>query len=72
MADPLAGGRYEIVVGASLDTDWSEWFGLEVAGDGDTTCLIGRVPDQAALHGILAQLRDLGVPILAVRQVPDE
>lgn len=70
MSDPLVGGRYEFVVGATLDPDWSEWFGLDVSPRDDTTHLSGIVADQAALHGILARLRDLGVPILVVRRVP--
>jgi hypothetical protein len=62
--------RYEIVVEGVLDAHWSIWFdGLEVSGDADvgTTTIAGRVTDQAALHGLLAKIRDLGVPLLQVR-----
>ena len=71
MTDALLGGDYELVVGASLDTDWSRWFiGFEVIPEGRHTRLRGTVVDQAALHGLLARLRDLGIAIHAVRRLP--
>ncbi len=60
--------RYEIRVAAGLDERWSQWFAgmrLEPLEDA-TTRLIGDVPDQAALHGVLAQVRDLGLEIITV------
>ena len=72
MAGPLTGGHYEIVVGATLDHGWSEWFeGFEVRAEQGNTRLDGTVADQAALHGLLARLRDLGIPILDVHRIPD-
>jgi hypothetical protein len=57
-----------------LDPRWSAWFeGLQVSSDerGQTT-ITGPVADQAALHGLLAKVRDLGLPLLAVRRLdPD-
>jgi hypothetical protein len=57
-----------------LDDRWSAWFeGLRIASDqaGQTT-ITGPVADQAALHGLLAKIRDLGLPLLAVRRLdPD-
>jgi hypothetical protein len=57
-----------------LDPGWSAWFeGLEVSCDqaGQTT-IAGPVADQAALHGLLAKLRDLGLELLSVRRLdPD-
>lgn len=52
---------------------WSAWFdGLTVApGDDGTTVLRGPVPDQAALHGLLAKLRDLGLPLISLTQKED-
>jgi hypothetical protein len=53
-----------------LDDRWSAWFeGLQVSSDqaGQTT-IAGPVADQAALHGLLAKLRDLGLPLLSVRR----
>jgi hypothetical protein len=67
--------RYEILVQGVLDGRWSAWFdGLQVSGDADagTTTIAGPVADQAALHGLLAKVRDLGLPLLAVRRIgPD-
>jgi hypothetical protein len=59
---------YEIRVKGHLDGHWSEWFaGLTItdlpAGE---TLLAGELVDQAALHGVLARVRDLGLPLLAV------
>ena len=67
--------RYEILVRGVLDACWSAWFdGLDVSGDpdGGTTTIAGPVVDQAALHGLLAKVRDLGLPLLEVRRIgPD-
>jgi len=72
MSGPLTGGTYQIVIGAVLEHDWSEWFdGFEVEATGQTTLLRGKVADQAGLHGVLGQLRDLGIPILEVRRLQD-
>ena len=72
MLDPLIGGPYEVIVGAALDKDWSKWFeGFEVTAVGRHTRLFGTVADQAALHGLLARLRDLGIPILDVHRLID-
>ncbi len=62
---------YEIRVLGSLGEDWAEWFdGLAVTTDGEgATLLRGIVPDQAALYGLLARLRDLGLPLVSVRQM---
>jgi hypothetical protein len=66
--------RYEIRVRGVLDSGWSAWFeGLRVTGDehGQTT-IAGPVADQAALHGLLAKVRDLGLELLEVRRTdPD-
>ena len=62
---------YEIRVRGQLDGEWSEWFdGLTVTPlpDGDTL-ITGPVRDQAALHGILTRLRNLGVPLRGVNLV---
>ena len=63
--------RYEIRVGAVLDGGWSAWFeGLEVTSDEQgQTVIAGPVVDQAALHGLLAKVRDLGLPLISVRRV---
>ena len=67
------GTLYCITVKGALDSRWVEWFGgldLEPAGDGQTV-LTGRVTDQAALHGILAKIRDLGLTLLSVRMLEE-
>jgi len=59
---------YEICVRGQLDSHWSTWFeGLTVTplGTGDTI-IAGPIQDQAALHGILAKIRDLGLYLLSV------
>ena len=64
------GGTYEIRVRGALGGEWSAWFdGLSIRPepDGDTL-IVGPIQDQAALHGILAKLRDLGLPIVSVRR----
>ena len=73
-ARPAPPGRYEIRVKGVLDSRWSAWFdGMRVTNDepGETT-LTGPVADQAALHGLLAKVRDLNLPLLSVRRLgPD-
>jgi hypothetical protein len=67
-------GRYEIRLQGHLHARWTAWFdGLTVINESDgTTLLRGDVVDQAALHGLLRKLADLGLPLLSVTQVgPD-
>jgi len=66
--------RVEIQVKGRIDQDWSDWFaGLTITHTNeDETILSGTVVDQAALYGLLARLRDLGLPLLSVKQVEDE
>ena len=62
----------EIRVRGLLGERWAAWFdGFELAAHDDgTTTLCGPVADQAALHGVLAKLRDLGVPLVALAPLP--
>lgn len=64
---------YEIRLAGRLDPRWSAWFdGLTPSACPDgTTTLRGPVADQAALHGLLARIRDLGIPLLAVTPLDD-
>jgi hypothetical protein len=62
---------YEIRLKGHLDDRWTEWFEdltITLEEDGDTL-LTGPVIDQAALHGLLKKVRDLGLPLLSVSQV---
>jgi len=66
--------HYELRVGGHLDEHWSAWFGglTLIREDDGTTTLRGAVTDQAELHGLLAKIRDLGAPLLAVKVVDEE
>ena len=62
---------YQIRIEGHLDQQWEDWFeGLTITleEDGDTL-LTGPVIDQAALHGLLKKVRDLGLPLLSVNPV---
>lgn len=66
---------YEIRVRGHLDQGWGEWFGgLDVTNlEGGEAMLSGELPDQAALHGVLNRVRDLGLPLVALSSsVPHE
>jgi len=63
-------GLYEIRVHGRLEPRWSTWFdGFALTPEPDgTTVISGTVIDQAALHGLLQSLRDLGLPLVSVTQ----
>lgn len=61
--------RYEIQVNGVLDRRWTDWFeGLEVDSDGSQTVISGEVADQAALHGLLNRVCDLGLVLISVHR----
>lgn len=65
---------YQIRIKGHLDRRWRDWFGdatitLEESGDTLLTC---QVVDQAALHGLLKKVRDLGMPLISVNRAPRE
>jgi hypothetical protein len=61
--------KIEIHIKGQIDEKWSEWFGgLSISqSDPDETILTGLVTDQAALYGIIARLRDLGLELSSVK-----
>ena len=63
--------RYQLSVAGHLDDHWTGWFdGLTFSHENDgTTTLRVVVPDQAALHGLLTKVRDLGATLLSVEVV---
>ena len=70
--DPDEPTAYQIRIRGHLDRQWTDWFeGLTVTleDDGDTL-LTGPVVDQAALHGLLRKVRDLGMSLVSVGEVP--
>ena len=79
MSETLIGGhdeptRFEIRVKGHLKPRWAAWFdGLALSEQVDGTSVIaGLVADQAALHGLLQKLRDVGVPLICLTQVDRE
>ena len=65
------GGSYEIRVRGRLAARWVAWFdGLSLRHESDgTTTIHGPVVDQAALHGLLTRVRDIGLPLISVTRI---
>ena len=70
-ADRHGAGGYEIRLKGHLDGRWAAWFdGLSLTHQSDgTTVIRGPVADQAALHGLLQKVRDVGLPLVSVLRV---
>ena len=71
---PDESGRYDIRVKGHLDARWGARFdGVDLRHETDgTTVLTGHITDQAALHGLLQRIRDLGIPLVSVNRIdPD-
>jgi hypothetical protein len=68
---PAEGNWYEIRLHGVLEQRWAAWFdGMNVTANEDgSTTLCGPLVDQAALHGVLQRLRDLGIPLIAMTQL---
>jgi hypothetical protein len=63
--------KYEIRIEDGLDEGWSAWFdGMQITNEpGGVTVITGVVADQAALHGLLAKVRDLGLSLFSVQRI---
>lgn len=60
-------GRNIIIVQGLLDTKWKDWFeGMVISYEGTNTILTGNIMDEAHLHGILNQIRDLNLKLISV------
>ena len=69
------GEIYEIKIKGHLNDSWADWFdGMAFTHESDgSTTLTGKIIDQAALHGMLKKIRDLGIPLLSVNPLdPDQ
>ena len=69
--DPYQPMIYQIRIKGHLGSQWTDWFGglkVTLEDDGDTL-LTGPVADQAALHGLLKKVRDLGMPLVSAKRV---
>ena len=66
--DPGQPMVYQIRLKGQLGSQWADWFGeLAITHEGDgSTLLTGPVVDQAALHGLLKRVRDLGLPLISI------
>ncbi|HXX77822.1 MAG TPA: hypothetical protein VEI53_04985 [Ktedonobacteraceae bacterium] len=66
--------QYQIRVKGHLGEQWQSWFdGLTITNvEQGEAILSGSLPDQAALHGVLEKIRDLGLPLLEVRRIAPE
>jgi hypothetical protein len=72
-SDPAQPMKYRIRLKGHLNDEWTDWFGgltITLENNGDTL-LTTREIDQAALHGLLRRVRDLGIPLLSVNSAAD-
>ena len=64
--------HYVIKLKEKLDSDWSDWFDGFLIEEGEScTLLRGKVIDQAALHGLLIKIRDLGLTLVSVEELEE-
>ena len=66
--------QVEIRIKGHLDQSWSDWFdGLTIQyAEGDVTVMHGPIPDQAALYGLVAKARDIGLALLSIRLLEND
>jgi len=64
---------YQIRVKGHLDPLWSAWFEMTITNEANGEAVLsGPIVDQAALHGLLVKVRDIGLPLLAVSRLVDD
>jgi hypothetical protein len=64
---------YQILVQGQLDPRWSDWFEeFAITFSGDDSLLTGTVLDQAALHGVLGRIRDLGLTLVSIQTLENK
>lgn len=66
--------HYQIKLKGRLGSQWSDWFnGMTITSEEGVTTISGKVADQAALHGLLIKVRDLGLNLISVNRIePDQ
>ena len=76
MSSPMGSGasdgplRYAVRVAGHVDRRWSAWLdGFEIIPSEDETLIVGEVPDQAALYGLLSRLRDINLELLSLERI---
>ena len=64
----------EIHIKGNLNPNWSEWFGeLQVLENNcDETMLVGKLPDMAAVYGVISRLGSLVIPLISVRCIEEQ
>ena len=73
-SEPNPPQRYQIRIKGHLEAKWSHWFDgftVELQESGDTL-LTGEVVDQAALHGLLKRIRNLGLTLIAITSIDND
>ena len=62
--------QYQIQIKGNLDQKWTTWFdGFTISNQNGNSTLTGMVPDQAALHGLISKIRDLGLPLTRIEEI---
>jgi hypothetical protein len=71
IGEKLVMQKVEIRVKGQMDEHWSEWFqDFEIlASEENETIMLGEVKDQAALYGLIAKMRDLGLTLISVNEI---
>lgn len=61
--------KYQIKVKGLLRNQWLSWFeGLSIESEGSFTIITVEVLDQTALHGLIAKVRDMGLPLISIKR----